>query len=384
VFVLYAATEVGMDAVAIGTLLAGGNVGFVFGALAVGAATARFGVGRVVVLSTILGAAATVVLPFAVGGAAVGMLLLGRFLGALTIPFYNVNALALRQTRAPREALGRVNAVFRMIDWGALPVGALMGGFIGTVFGLRATLAVAAVLGVVSALWLVASPVRRLRELTAEAPEHVAEAGTAVQAPVPVAVPAPTDRPSLAGPGGAMGWRLSFAGRLPRIEWAPLAIAAALLQGVIFLPAVNVHLAAAPPFLYVLSSAAVLACVLRNVRIPGLVVAALGGLSNLVAVVANGGFMPVDPDAARAVGQTAPGAYTNVVELASPVLKPLTDIIVVPPPLPFANVYSVGDLLIVIGIAVAVFWTLGRASSSPGGARTPAGDSTPVPGTAIP
>jgi hypothetical protein len=147
---------------------------------------------------------------------------------------------------------------------------------------------------------------------------------------------------------------------------------------------VNVHLAAAPPFLYVLSSAAVLACVLRNVRIPGLVVAALGGASNLVAVVANGGFMPVDPDAARAVGQAAPGGYTNVVELASPVLKPLTDIIVVPPPLPFANVYSVGDLLIVIGIAVAVFWTLGRASSSPGGARTPAGDSTPVPGTAIP
>jgi MFS family permease len=375
VFVLYAATELGMDPVAIGTLLAGGNVGFVIGALAVGAVTARLGVGRVVAMSTVIGAIATVILPFAVGTGAVALLFIGRFLGALTIPLYNVNALALRQTRAPRETLGRVNAIFRMLDWGALPVGALLGGYIGAVYGLRVTLVVAAGLGILSAIWLVASPVRRLRHLGTD------------EATQPAAGQSPRSllgRPSLAGPSGAVGWSLSFVGRLPRIEWAPLAIAAALVQVAIFMPAVSVHLASAPPFLYVLSSAAVLACVLRNARIPGLIVAALGGLSNLLAVVANGGYMPVDPSAARAVGHTPPIGYVNTVELANPHLKPLTDIIAVPPPLPFANVYSLGDLLIVIGIAVAVFWTLGRGAPDEGGARTPAGDSTPLPGTASP
>jgi MFS family permease len=381
VFILYAATEVGMDPTAIGILLAGGNVGFVLGALAVGAATRRFGVGPVLVASSLLAAVATLILPFAAGAAAVGVLFAGRFLGAFTIPFYNVNTLALRQSRSPREALGRVNAVFRMLDWGALPVGALLGGAVGSVFGLRATLVMAAVLGVASAGWLLWSPLRRVRGLQ--------------DSDVKTEGPADADRraatsaadPPLVGAAGAIGWRLSFVGRLPHIEWAPLAIAAAVAQAIIFLPPVNALAGAAPPYIYVLSSAAVLACVVRNRRIPGLLIAAVGGLSNLVAVVANGGYMPVDPGAARAVGQAPPTGFTNTVEAANAYLRPLTDIVVVPPPLPFANVYSVGDILIVMGVVIAVAWTLQRPASgdtsAPKGPRTP-NESTRLAGTGFP
>ncbi len=359
VFILYAATEIGMDPTSIGILLAGGNVGFVVGAVAVGAATRRFGVGPVLVASSVLAAIATVILPFAAGAAAVGFLFAGRFLGAFTIPFYNVNALVLRQSRSPREALGRVNAVFRMLDWGALPVGALLGGAVGSVFGLRATLVMASVLGVASACWLLWSPLRRIRDLRDEDdaidPPDLAD-------PRPEPAPAP-GRPSLVGAAGAIGWPLSFVGRVPHIEWAPVAIIAALAQAVVFLPPVNALVGAAPPFIYVLSSAVVLACVVRNRRIPGLLIAAAGGFTNLLAVVANGGYMPVDPDAARAAGQLPTSGYTNTVELANAQLKPLTDMIVVPPPLPFANVYSVGDLLIFLGVAIAVAWTLQRPPS---------------------
>lgn len=359
VFILYAATEIGMDPTSIGILLAGGNVGFVVGALAVGAATRRFGVGPVLVASSVLAAIATVILPFAAGAAAVGFLFAGRFLGAFTIPFYNVNALVLRQGRSPREALGRVNAVFRMLDWGALPIGALLGGAVGSVFGLRATLVMASMLGAASAGWLLWSPLRRIRDLRdAEAttePPALADPG-----PEPAPVPA---RPSLVGAAGAIGWPLSFVGRVPPIEWAPLAIIAALAQAIAFLPPFSALVGPAPSFVYILSSAVVLACILRNRRIPGLLISAAGGLANLVAVVANGGYMPVDPDAARAAGQLPTTGYPNTVELANAHLKPLTDMIVVPPPLPFANVYSVGDLLIVLGVAIAVAWTLQRPPS---------------------
>jgi MFS family permease len=377
VFVLYAATEAGMDPTSIGVLIAVGNVGFVLGALGVGWATARFGVGPVLVASGLLGALATMILPFAVGAAAGAVLLAGRFVGAFAIPFYNVNARALRQSRAPREAIGRVNAVFRLIDWGALPIGALAGGLVGNVFGLRATLVMAGVLGMMSAAWLVWSPLRNVRRLDGDEPDAAAASA---------GKPARWSLPSLLGAGRAMAWPLSAAVRLPTIRWAGLAIVGALLQLVLFLPIVNSRLGTLPPLLYVLTSVPVLACLLRNVRIPGLAIAAIGAIANLVAIVANGGHMPVDPAAARIAGHLPPAGYTNTVELVTAHLKPLTDIIAVPPPLPFANVYSVGDVLLVVGVAIAVSWALfvrrpdSEATSSP----REANDGTRLAGTGFP
>jgi MFS family permease len=348
VFILFAATEVGMDARAIGVLIGVGNVGFVLGALAVGAVTTRYGVGRTLVLSAVLGAVATVMLPFAVGAAAAAVLLAGRFVGAFAIPLFNVNARALRQSRAPREAIGRVNAVFRLIDWGTVPIGALLGGWVGSVYGLHATLVLGGLLGVASAAWLVWSPLRHVVRLEAEVVE-----GTHVGRPTSWRQDRRSPRPAMLGAAGAVGWPLTITGRLPTIRWPWLPIGGVALQLAI-LPPVSIPVGDAAPILYVVSSAAVLACVLRNVRIRGLAIIALGGASNLLAIVTNGGHMPVSPDAARNVGQAVASGYTNTVELADAVLKPLTDIIVVAPPLPFANVYSVGDLLIVVGVAVAL------------------------------
>ena len=347
IFILFAATEARLDAAAIGLLLAVGNIGFVLGAVPVGAITRRLGVGRTLVISSLLGAAALMIFPFASGAAAVPLLFAGRFVGAFSIPLFNVNARALRQSRAPREALGRVNAVFRLLDWGTVPLGALLGGSIGTLFGLRAALAVAAVVGVVSAFVLVLSPLRRLQRL---------DGSTSIPA---------TEAPAESTAGG-LGRTLRRAGasalavitRLPSIRWWGLAVAGALGQAILFLPSVNAHLGGTAPWLYLVSSVAVLACVLRNARVPGLTIAAAGGASNLLALVANSGAMPVSPDAARLVGHTVATSYTNTVEMADPALKILTDIIAVPAPLPFSNVYSIGDVLILAGVFVTVVWAV--------------------------
>ena len=344
IFVLYAATEAKLDAASIGWLMAAGNVGFVLGAIPVGMITRRLGVGRTLVISSLLGAAALVILPFAVGAAAVPLLFAGRFIGAFSIPLFNVNTRALRQSRAPREALGRVNAVFRLLDWGTVPIGALLGGGIGSLFGLRAALAVAAIFGVASAFVLLLSPLRRLKELDGMTPSSDASAA-----------PASRLSPALRRLGTNA---LTALTKMPSIRWAGLAVGGTLVQLILFLPQVNARLGDITPWIYLSSSVAVLACVLRNARVPGLAIAAAGGACNLLAIVANGGAMPVSPEAARLVGHTMATSYTNTVELADPAFKLLTDIIAVPAPLPFSNVYSIGDLLILAGVLVAMAWAV--------------------------
>jgi hypothetical protein len=138
-----------------------------------------------------------------------------------------------------------------------------------------------------------------------------------------------------------------------RFRWAALAVVGLAVQIALFSdPLANV-VGGAGPVVYVASSVAVLAAVLRNLDIPGLAVIALGATSNLVAILANGGYMPADPAAAASVGGIAPG-YSNSNIDAEPALAPLTDIFATPAWLPFSNVFSVGDVLIGVGVAITI------------------------------
>lgn len=347
VFILFAARELGLDATSIGIIVGLSNVGFVVGALTVGVVTTRLGIGWTLTVAALLGGLGTVLLPFATGPFAIFFLCAGRFTGAVAIPWFNVNARSFRQARAPLSALGRVNAVFRLIDWGTLPIGALLGGWIGTTFGLHTTLAVGALLGIASAAWLVASPVRRVRDL--EMASSSSQPGSTSLAAA---------RPRAPGLAVRVGARLAAIGNTS-FRWSSLAIGGFALQLALFLPRVNIF-GSATPALYVLSCVAVLTCVVANARIPGIAIMAVGGASNLLAIVANGGFMPVAAAAARAVGQRPPTGYVTTIEMDNPVLKPLTDIIIVTWPAPVANVYSIGDVLILVGLVVTGLWILRR------------------------
>lgn len=167
VVVLFATGELGVGAEGFGLIYGIGNVGFIFGALAVGALSSRLGVGRTLLWSNYLGALAMILLAVAGGVAGVALLLAGRFIGAVSAPLFNVTVVSLRQTRVTPSLLGRVNATFEFIDWGTLPIGSLLGGLIGAAFGPRAALEVAAACGVLSAVWIQLSPARRLTTLVA-------------------------------------------------------------------------------------------------------------------------------------------------------------------------------------------------------------------------
>jgi hypothetical protein len=157
--------------------------------------------------------------------------------------------------------------------------------------------------------------------------------------------------------GIVLGWlvRGSLDGLL-RLEfrWAAVAVGGLFVQVVLFTPIGSSVAGDLVPPIYVASTLAVLVAVVRNVRLPGMAIVAVGSLCNLVAIAANGGLMPADPGALALAGFAGPGDHTNSVVLDAPAFEPLTDIYALPAWVPMANVFSVGDVLIGIGVAVAI------------------------------
>jgi hypothetical protein len=153
--------------------------------------------------------------------------------------------------------------------------------------------------------------------------------------------------------GFAARGRLDALGEF-RFRWGALAVAGLLVQVVLFTEAGDQLAGGLGPALYVLSTLAVFVAVLRNVRMPGMAIVALGSISNLAAIIANGGAMPADAAALAAAGLDGAGAHTNSVVLANPALQPLTDTFAIPAAWPLANVFSVGDVLIGVGIVVVI------------------------------
>lgn len=74
---------------------------------------------------------------------------------AITIPIYNVNQISYRRAIVDVRMQGRMNATMRMFVWGTLPLGALLGGYLGNAIGVPFTIAAGAALSLVAALWLV-------------------------------------------------------------------------------------------------------------------------------------------------------------------------------------------------------------------------------------
>ena len=95
--------------------------------------------------------------------------------------------------------------------------------------------------------------------------------------------------------------------------------------------------------------------VFRNWRVPGVLVIALGGLSNFIAIAANSGVMPASKSALATAGLAdTPGQFASSAGLDHPHLLWLGDIFAVPASWPVSNVYSIGDMLIVVGAFVLV------------------------------
>lgn len=155
------------------------------------------------------------------------------------------------------------------------------------------------------------------------------------------------------------GGRLAALGDL-RFRWPALVVLGLVAQIILFSDPVAERIGSLGPPIYVASTLLAVTAVVRNVAIPGFALVAAGAASNLAAIIANGGFMPAAPSALAALGKSEPAIYSNSSVVAQPALAPLIDLFAMPPWLPFANIFSIGDVLLGLGIGIAIVATMRR------------------------
>jgi MFS family permease len=167
VLVLYLARNLGLSAGEIGLVFAVDGIGMVLGAISAPAIERRIGLGRAIVLGPVIGALGIPLMLAATPEAAIPLLIAGRFLFGFGPIVFSVTQSSLRQSVTPAHLLGRVNASLRWLTWGFRPVGALLGGLAGEVWGLYTGVALAGLGLALCLVPLVISPVPQLRRLEA-------------------------------------------------------------------------------------------------------------------------------------------------------------------------------------------------------------------------
>jgi MFS family permease len=165
--VLFADRVLQLSPGAIGLAFGVGATGGLLGAVVSPAIGRRIGIGRSIVVGAVLFPASFALIAVATGPvwARLGVLGAAEFLAAFGVMFFDVNLNSLQTSVVPDGLRSRVAGAYSTVNYGVRPLGALIGGELATLAGLRATLMVAAVGGTMSVLWLLASPIPGIREL---------------------------------------------------------------------------------------------------------------------------------------------------------------------------------------------------------------------------
>jgi len=166
-FVLYASTELNLSPSLLGLAIGAGALGALLGATVTGRLARRLGVGRAVVLGFVLFPAPLLLVPLAGGPtwAVLAALVAAEFLAGLGVMLLDITSGAVQTAVIPEPLLARVTGVKRTINYGIRPVGALLGGTLGSALGVRPTLWIATVGALAGVLWLLPSPIPHLRDL---------------------------------------------------------------------------------------------------------------------------------------------------------------------------------------------------------------------------
>jgi MFS family permease len=163
--VVYAVRELEMSAALLGLTFSLGNVGPLIAAFTTSRISSRLGVGPTILTMSFVFSGAMILVPLASKDTALPLLAASAAIGGFGGVAYNITQLSFRQAICPPRLLGRMNAVIRFLVWGTLPIGALLGGALGTWFGLRPALWVAAIGAFFTFLPILLSPVPKLREM---------------------------------------------------------------------------------------------------------------------------------------------------------------------------------------------------------------------------
>ncbi|MFI2734257.1 MFS transporter [Streptomyces sp. NPDC018711] len=174
-FVLYATTELGIGAGLLGLVLAAGAVGGLLGAVWAGTVVRRIGLGPALVAGFLGFTLPLLLVPLAGGPLPLvaGVLFVAEFLSCVGVMLADIAAGSFQMALIPDAVRARVMGAYRTLNHGFRPLGALAGGLLGTAIGLRPTLWIATAGAVLAVLWLLPSPLPKMRELPAKEGESV-------------------------------------------------------------------------------------------------------------------------------------------------------------------------------------------------------------------
>jgi MFS family permease len=159
VLLVFLVREIGLAAGTVGLLMTIGSAGAVAGALVTTRLTRRLGQARSMIAYVAIASLAEFMIPLTAPGWRLGFFVVANTIVAALIVAFNIVQVSYRQTICPDHLLGRMNATMRFVMWGMTPVGAVLGGALGTAVGARNTLWITAMGLVLPVLWVVFSPV---------------------------------------------------------------------------------------------------------------------------------------------------------------------------------------------------------------------------------
>ena len=165
-YILFATTELNISPAFLGFCIAMGGVGAFGGAMLAGPAVKRFGLGTTLIAGLVISSLSLLLLPLASGPLVliIAFVVISQVLGDAGSVVYLINATSLRQIVVPDHLLGRANASMHFLVGGVGPIGALIGGGLAELIGMRLTLLIGILGTLLAFLWIFFSPLRKLRE----------------------------------------------------------------------------------------------------------------------------------------------------------------------------------------------------------------------------
>lgn len=159
------ARTLGLAPVLIGVTTSAAAVGGLIGAALATRVARRIGQGPAICTSAAVVAATGLVAPFVHRDWTFGLLLATQVAFGIGVLVYNITQVSFRQRLCPPGLLGRMNATVRFAVFGTLPVGALLGGGLGSALGVRGGLLAVGLGGLLAVLPALLSPLPRMRTL---------------------------------------------------------------------------------------------------------------------------------------------------------------------------------------------------------------------------
>ncbi len=170
-FVLYATRSLGVSPGTLGLVIGAGAVGGLLGSAITGRVSRRIGVGPTLVAGCVLFPAPFLLVPLASGPDEVvlPLLFLAEFGSGVGVMLLDISAGAIFAAVIPPRLRSRVSGAYIFVNYGIRVLGSLAGGLLGSALGLRPALWIGAAGALLGVLFLLPSPVVRMREL----PEQV-------------------------------------------------------------------------------------------------------------------------------------------------------------------------------------------------------------------